>query len=272
MAHTELVDRRGIHLFKCRAASIHGKSVQILTQQPATTRRWRVSSNAITISLFPESPRHVFSMRKLRILRWMAGGRVPMCPRVSSQGACGTMQPRHGAELGGAQRCGSVGSTEVRTLPECRGTLRGAHRGRGTQRCSFLLFVNCSFTHFTHILRHWHCYGSFITSWSYFANFPEMSSDFVRMLQSFSMRFYQDMKVQASSIYRICVKISRWQLRSVCLISVCGAVHACNVTMVATKCITSLYITNDFICFIYCNRLIFPRLISIEIFYIYVYL
>ena len=92
-------------------------------------------------------------MRKLRILRWMAGGRVPMCPRVSSQGACGTMQPRHGAELGGAQRCGGVGSTEVRTLPECRGTLRGAHRGRGTQRCSFRLFVNCSFTHFTHILR-----------------------------------------------------------------------------------------------------------------------
>ena len=80
------------------------------------------------------------------------------------------------------------------------------------------------------------------------------------------------MKVQASSIYRICVKISRWQLRSVCLIPVCGAVHQCThvmVTMVPTKCITSLYITNDFICFIYCNRLIFPRLISIEIFYIY---
>lgn len=76
---------------------------------------------------------------------------VPVCPAKAR--VTGAMQPRHGAELRGAQRCGSVGSTEVRTLPECRGTLRGAHRGRGTQRCSFLLFVNCSFTHFTHILR-----------------------------------------------------------------------------------------------------------------------
>ena len=63
-------------------------------------------------------------MRKLRILRWMAGGRVPMCPRVSSQGACGTMQPRHGAELRGAQRCGHFSDTRFYLIIKQGSTLK----------------------------------------------------------------------------------------------------------------------------------------------------
>ena len=85
------------------------------------------------------------SMRHLRILRWtvpsmlllMAGG------RVSSQGTCdwnyaATARSRAVLECWGAQRCGCVGCTEVRTLAD-RGTLRWAHTGRGTQRCSAVI-------------------------------------------------------------------------------------------------------------------------------------
>ena len=170
MAHTELVDRRGIHLFKCRAASIHGKSVQILTQQPATTRRWRVSSNAITISLFPESPRHVFSMRKLRILRWMAGGRVPMCPRVSSQGACDW-------NYAATARSRAGGSTEVRLCGEHRGADTGGvpgytevsrpRPGHSEVQLPSLCQLQLHTLHAYSSVppHHWHCYGSFITSW-----------------------------------------------------------------------------------------------------------